>query len=309
MKALVKNGNTVAALSCPRPEPEEYEVLINVNLAGLCRTDVYAAQGKLQIKDPLVLGHELAGTIAAVGKSVDLTLGSRVTVNPILRCGKCNRCKLGETCSNTGFIGLDRDGGFAEYVKVPAYTVMPLPEQITFMQAAYTEPVAASLAVLNAGILPTQSGAIFGKNRFSQLMQLILDVTGYPRLPVYDLNSADDLRDLDQLEGTFDYVIETYASSAVLTEMVKAVKPGGKVILKSRQYLPVEFKLIDVLKKEPVIHVCNYGSFEQALDLLSTGKLDISGLVDDIYKLDDFEKVFDAAQCNETLKQFFDPQL
>jgi L-iditol 2-dehydrogenase len=102
-------------------------------------------------------------------------------------------------------------------------------------------------------------------------------------------------------------VIETFASSAVLKAMVAAIKPGGKMILKSRQYEPVAFKLIDVLKKEPVMHVVNYGSFDDALDLLSSGKLNVDGLVDDVYALESFEQVFERASSSESLKPFFDP--
>lgn len=308
MKALLKNGKSVSVAKSAKPVATDSQVVIQVGLAGLCRTDIYAAQGKLKVRDPLILGHELAGTVDTVGSAVEgLKNGQRVTVNPILRCNSCNRCRLGESCCDTGFVGLDLDGGFAEYIAVPAYTVLPLADDVSFLHAAYTEPVAASLAVLKSGITPSEQGAIFGKNRFSELMQLILDLYGFGKLPVYDLASADDMRELKGLSGSFDYVIETFASSAVLKSMVAAIKPGGKMILKSRQYEPVAFKLIDVLKKEPVMHVVNYGSFDDALELLSSGKLNIDGLVDDVYALESFEQVFERASSSESLKPFFDP--
>lgn len=309
MKAIVKEKQTVSVKSRPAPSLRHaQDVLVRVELAGLCRTDVYAAENKLKVIDPLILGHELAGTIEATGSEVEgLKAGMRVTVNPVLRCLKCHRCASGLSCASSGFVGLDQDGGFAELVSLPAYSIMPLPEGISYLQAAYTEPVAASLAVLKAGITPQQKGAILGRNRFSELMQLILDKYNFPTLPVFDLSDDSDKKELSASDSTFDYVIETYASTEVIKAMVKAIKPGGIMILKSRQFEPVEFRLVDVLKKEPVVHVVNYGSFDDALHLLATGKLNIDNLIDDIYPLDDFQKVFARAHSTETLKSFFDP--
>lgn len=309
MKAIVKEKQAVSVKNRPVPSLRHaQDVLVRVELAGLCRTDVYAAENKLKVIDPLILGHELAGTIEATGSEVEgLKTGMRVTVNPVLRCLKCHRCASGLSCANTGFVGLDHDGGFAELVSLPAYSIMPMPEGISYLQAAYTEPVAASLAVLKAGITPQQKGAILGRNRFSELMQLILDIYDFPTLPVFDLSQERDKKELSASDSTFDYVIETYASTDVIKAMVKAIKPGGTMILKSRQFEPVEFRLVDVLKKEPVVHVVNYGSFDDALDLLATGKLKIDHLIDDIYALDDFPKVFARAHSTETLKSFFDP--
>lgn len=311
MKALVKNRNSVQVINTAAPQIErEDDVLLQVAMAGLCRTDIYAATGKLKVKDPLVLGHELAGIVAAVGPQVEgIKPGMRVTINPVLRCRRCHRCRHGLSCTNSGFVGLDADGGFAEQAIVPAYAVMPLDDNLSFLHGAYCEPVAASLAVLKSGIEPGQQGAIIGKNRFSELLQLILNAYNFPSLPVFDLNDKGDKAELAGFESQFDYVIETYASSAVLAAMSKAVKPGGTMVLKSRQHEPLEFRLIDFLKKEPVMHVVNYGNFEEALDLLISGRVKIDNLIDDIYALSDFEKVFERATDSAAKKPFFDPTL
>ncbi len=311
MKALVKNRNSVQVVNTAAPKiTREDDVLLQVALAGLCRTDIYAATGKLKVKDPLVLGHELAGVVEAVGPSVEgIKPGMRVTIDPVLRCRQCHRCKHDLSCTNTGFVGLDADGGFAEQAVVPAYAVLPLDDSLSFLHAAYCEPVAASLAVLKSGIAPAQKGAIIGKNRFSELLQLILDAYGFPTLPVFDLNDANHKAELAALESQLDYVIETYASSAVLAAMSKAIKPGGTMVLKSRQYEPLQFRLIDFLKKEPVMHVVNYGDFPEALSLLVSGRIKIDNLIDDVYALSNFEKVFERAQDSEAKKPFFDPSL
>ena len=91
--------------------------------------------------------------------------------------------------------------------------------------------------------------------------------------------------------------------------MCRAIKPGGKLILKSRQHEPLQFKLAEFLKREPVIYVLNYGDFNEALELLSSGKLRIDNLVEGLYPLKDFEAVFEKAGFAEARKLFFDLSL
>lgn len=306
MKALLKEGSRVSVQLLPRPQlTDSRSAVVRVTMAGLCRTDLYAAEGKIKVCDPLVLGHEFSGVIEELGSEVDgLKTGQRVTVNPILPCLKCRYCLGGNSsiCQNTTFLGVDRCGCFAEFVTVPASAVLPLPEGISDLAAAYTEPVAASLAVLKANLNPEERGLIYGNNRFAHLLQQILNVKSLTNLTIYDPQTDGTLD-----EGAFDYVIETIMTADSLSNIVRAVRPGGKIIFKSRQYEPVALKMTELLKKEPVIHVCNYGSFEEAIELLSTGKLDVESLVDGIYELEDFSKVLHAAKQKESLKPFFAP--
>lgn len=306
MKALLKEGNNVSVQLLQRPElTDAHSVIIRVAVAGLCRTDLYAAEGKIKVCDPLVLGHEFSGVIEEVGSEVDsLRAGQRVTVNPILPCRQCQYCRKGNAslCQNTTFLGVDRCGCFAEFICVPASAVLILPEGISNLAAAYTEPVAASLAVLKANLRPQERGLIYGSNRFSQLLKQIMNVKSLTNITIYD-PETDGLIE----EGSFDYVVETIMTAESLSHMVRAIRPGGKIVLKSRQYEPVALRMTDLLKKEPVMHVCNYGSFEDAIELLATGKIDIETLVDGIYDLEDFPKVLRAAKQRESLKPFFAP--
>jgi L-iditol 2-dehydrogenase len=306
MKALLKEGSRVSVQLMARPElTDQRSVIVRVTMAGLCRTDLYAAEGKIKVCDPLVLGHEFSGVIEELGSEVNsLRAGQRVTVNPILPCLKCKYCLSSNTsvCQNTTFLGVDRCGCFAEFVCVPASAVLPLPDSISDLAAAYTEPVAASLAVLKANLGPSEKGLIYGNNRFAHLLKQILNVKSLNNISIYDPAADGPLE-----EGCFDYVIETIMTSDSLTSMVRAVRPGGKIVLKSRQYEPVALKMTELLKKEPVMHVCNYGSFEEALELLATGKIDVESLVDGIYELEDFQKVLHAAKQKESLKPFFAP--
>jgi L-iditol 2-dehydrogenase len=303
MKALVREAGQVSVQLMPRPKVDADSVLIRVTLAGLCRTDLYAAEGRMKVCDPLVLGHEFSGVIEDVGSEVDaLKCGQRVTVNPLLPCRDCRYCLSGaaDSCQKTTFLGVDRTGCFAQYICVPASAVFPLTDGVGDLAAAYAEPVAASLAVLKAGISARDNVLIYGKNRFSQLLEKILSVHGISNVTIYDGGGAVE-------PDSFDCVVETMMQGETISELAKAVRPGGKIVLKSRQFDPVPLRMTDLLKKEPVMHVVNYGSFEEALELLTQGKIVVEDLVDGIYKLEDFRHVMAAARNKEALKPFFAP--
>jgi L-iditol 2-dehydrogenase len=292
MHAIIKEGSTLSAKSVAVPQLLNVgDVLVQVILAGLCRTDLYAAEGKLRTPDSLILGHEFSGIVSQSYAS-DFYPGDRVCVNPLLSCGSCNHCQRGchGACSEAEFIGIDRDGCFAGYIVVPAASLYKLPDHMPFLDAAYAEPVAASLAVFKANITKNEKGVIFGANRFSQLMHSIMRLSGFTNVDLYD-----PIKDKGQLDdSSYDYVIETSINTELFSELVAKVRPGGKIILKSRQ-------------KEPVLHVVNYGSFDDAMTLLASGKLDITSLVDGVYGLENFATVFAKSKASESLKPFFAP--
>lgn len=306
MKALVKDGATVAVETCAAPEiGRDDDVLVRVELAGLCRTDMYVAEGRIGAARRLILGHEFSGTVCDAGNDAsDLKVGDRVTVNPLFACGECEQCKSGRemTCQHSKFLGVDRDGCFAGYSVVPLSSVYALPSDVSFAQAAYAEPVAASLAVLKTGIRPEERGLILGQNRFSQLMHRILAVKNFNCITVCGTADAGELP-----ADSFDFVIETMVSSDTLEKMIRVVKPQGKIILKSRSYEPVTLKLREAIQKEPVIHIVNYGSFDDALSLLSSGSIAVEDLMDGTYKLESFREVLARARSTEALKPFFSP--
>ncbi|CBN58160.1 MULTISPECIES: zinc-dependent alcohol dehydrogenase [Kamptonema] len=304
MKALLKKNGKVSLESIPKPKSySDNDVLIEVKTAGLCRTDIYVAEGKVKSIDPLILGHEFAGIIQEIGKNVsNLRSGNRVTVNPQIPCSKCHICTSGKTayCQNTSFLGIHLQGAFAEYATVPASAVHLLPENVDFKMGAYTEPIAASLAVLKANIAPHETGLIYGDNRISQLTHKILKAYGFEDVTIYDAASDRELK-----PDYYDFIIETLVTSEALNAMLQALRPGGKIILKSRQHQPVALNVNQILKKEPIFHAVNYGSFEEALYLMASGQIDLDDILGEEFELEDFETVFSAAKQGESRKLFF----
>jgi L-iditol 2-dehydrogenase len=304
MKALLKKGGQVSLESIPQPQLNSDDgVLIRVKTAGLCRTDIYVAEGKIQSIEPLILGHEFAGIVREVGKNVrNLRSGNRVTVNPQIPCGKCHICIGGNTanCQNTSFLGIHHQGAFAEYAIVPASAVHLLPENLDFKAGAYTEPTAASLAVLKANIKRHEIGLIYGDNRISQLTLKILKAYGFEDVTIYDAASHEELK-----PDYYDFIIETLVTTEALNAMLQALRPGGKIIFKSRQHQPVALNISQILKKEPIFHAVNYGSFEESLDLMASGQIDLSDIFGEEFELEDFETAFSAAKQGESRKIFF----
>jgi L-iditol 2-dehydrogenase len=156
MKAAVFYGpNELKLEEVNKPEIDQYEVLVRVKASAVCGTDVRIYEGKKTkgVRTPSIIGHELVGTIEAVGAEVkDFFVGDRVGVMPVIPCGKCYYCLNGRenVCANRTAIGYEYDGGFAEYVRIPrtalnAGNLVKIPDHISFEQAVVTEPLACCL--------------------------------------------------------------------------------------------------------------------------------------------------------------------
>jgi D-arabinose 1-dehydrogenase-like Zn-dependent alcohol dehydrogenase len=172
MKAIVLREYEVPMLPEERSlsDPVGSEVLLRVRAAGVCGTDLKLFRGKNpRLKLPLVLGHEFAGEVVALGPDVrQRQLGDRVVVYMYMNCGQCEPCLTGHEnlCSSRrGFFGFDRDGGFAEYVLVPEANLVPVPQAVSFEEAAILgDAVATSWHAVRtqADLKPAQTLLVMG---------------------------------------------------------------------------------------------------------------------------------------------------
>lgn len=293
MKALVKNNGHVRVEDIPVPEVASgTDVIIRVAVAGLCRTDIEVAAGRIPTKDPLVLGHEFSGIVERTGgETENLHQGDRVAVLPFLK-------NAGQAFAEAQMLGMHADGAFAEFIRVPASCVYRMPDNMSFLAGAYMEPVAASMAVLQAAIAPQQKGLIFGDNRISRLTERVLLASGFTDISVCGKNEILP-------ENTYDFIIETTATTDTMKEMIKAVKPGGRLVLKSRQHVPVSISIHDLVMKDIRLESVSYGDFQAGIDLAAHGHLILDDLFGDVRPLDDYAEVFATAQRGETKKLFF----
>jgi threonine dehydrogenase-like Zn-dependent dehydrogenase len=149
MKAIVKynKGDSFTELrEVTRPVIDSEEVLIEVKAAGICGTDIHIIHDEFKYSAPVTMGHEFSGEIVEVGEKVkEWKVGERVVSEPHTgACRVCRLCRTGnpQICSKKRPIGSGTDGAFAEYVKVPSWLLHRIPEEVSFEEAALTEPVA-----------------------------------------------------------------------------------------------------------------------------------------------------------------------
>ena len=308
--ALVCNAGKLQLTQTPLRPLDPGEILIDVTALGLCRTDLYAINGEIETAtNCFIPGHEFAGIVAKTSSEMyasknEFEIGDRVVVNPVISCGACIDCESDKShlCSQAQFMGVDLDGACCGQVIVSAANVFPIPAHLSCAEAAFAEPVAATLAILNANISPKQSGLIVGESRISILAQRVLSACGFANISILSLQKARTLS-----PSQFDFVIETDATTEVIAEMARLVRPRGTLILKSRQHRPLEIQLLNFIRKEPTISAVNYGPFPLAVQLLAEGKVKVDDLIGQNFPLSEFELAFKAASAYESKKIFLIP--
>ena len=300
MKALIKDGAEVRLREIDPPVLQQAnQVRIRVAAAGLCRTDLYVAEGLLPSSGRLVLGHEFAGTVAEVGSEVSgLSLHQRVAVFPWMGCGKCRWCEGGHqtACPQRRMLGVHQDGAFAEEIVVPVGLVYSLPDSTSFRAAAYAEPVAASLAILRAGLNPHSRGLVYGRNRIAELTYRLMVLHGFSRVEL--------LKDQKE-ECSFDYIVETVTQPEEVARMLRLLRPGGTLVVKSRHPRPLQLDLQQLVPKEIRLAAVNYGDFQQSLDLLRNPQFHYEDLLGVGHPLEDWRLLFEEARRDESTKSFF----
>jgi len=307
MPALIRHQDRVGLMEIDVPTPGEADVLIRILFAGICRTDLYVADGLIPVSRPTTLGHEFSGVVIRAPAGCELARGDLVTAIPQVPCGACPSCHGAAvwldtpTCLRSRMLGIQRDGIFAGYVAMPAGNVVRVPSSMRPQVAAYTEPVAAAMAVLKAPIEAAERGLIVGENRIAELTRRVLVAHGFERV---DLVAAAD-SPATTLHGRYDFAVEASATRDTLRACVDAVKPRGCVVLKSRPAESVPLAVAACVAKELNLVAVNYGSFRAAIDAMATGKLQVDDLFEEAVPLDDYASAFARARRIESKKSFF----
>ena len=145
--ALLMSLNNFEIRDIEKPIPKENEVLVKVKAAGICGSDIHKMQSGWKYDLPMVMGHEFAGEVEAIGPTVgNIAVGDRVAIAPLLPCNDCVYCKSGkyQLCENYQMIGSHRYGGFEEYCIVPEPNVINIGRKISYEEAAMIEPLAVA---------------------------------------------------------------------------------------------------------------------------------------------------------------------
>ena len=308
MQAAYYEGNeTIRIGDCVPLKPGAGQVQIRVAYCGICGTDLHVFHGKMdrRVHMPQVLGHEMSGTIAAVGAGVDgFATGDRVTVRPLDPCGACPACRAGHShiCQNLKFIGIDAPGALQGLWTVPAHTLHRLPDNLTLAEGALIEPLAVAchdvrLAEVHAGeFVVVQGGGPIGTlvalvARTKGARVVLSEVNPYRLslarefgLDVVNPRSTDMVEFVTEQTGGAgaDVVFEVSGSAAGAELMTKLPRTRGRIVVVAIfpeppavdlfRFFWRELRLIGARVYEPV-------DFENAIHLASSRALPLDRIV------------------------------
>ena len=246
MKALVyTKPNELVYRDEPDPAPGEGQVLIKVEASGICGSDMHAYHGHDPRRvPPLILGHEVAGTVAS-GKSK----GERVAINPLMTCGICAYCESGRTnlCTARELIGMRVSGAYCEYVSIAERNLVPIPDSLDLVTASLAEPAACSLHALNkarmhsARPLSELRAMVIGGGAIGMLSALLLTSYGCRHVTVAETNGLrretvarsvgcvvyDPSSDPALPGNSYGLVIDTVGRGVTRALGSQVVTPGG----------------------------------------------------------------------------------
>ncbi len=300
------------------------EALIRVNRCGICGTDIHIFHGRYAAENlPMVPGHEFAGTVEAIGSNVDhLTEGQKVVVDINIGCGHCYWCRRNEilNCPEMQQVGITRDGGFAEFVAVPARLVIPAPNEAADEVLALTEPVACVVrAARKADIRFGQSVVILGAGPIGNLHVQMMRLVGAAPIIVAEVSTEraamareagadvvvtdpDTLKDtvLELTDGRgADIVIESVGVSKLYQDAFALIRKGGHVaafgLTGPGETVPLD--ILDTILRENSVKGSVAGMGEDmhdALTLLWHGRFDLTRFTGATYPIEDIQSAFDS---------------
>jgi 2-desacetyl-2-hydroxyethyl bacteriochlorophyllide A dehydrogenase len=310
------------------------EVIVQVAQVGICGTDLHIYRGEYPSDFPLIAGHEFAGKVVEVGKSVaQLRRGERVAVDPNLSCGQCYFCRQQEAnhCLDWQGIGITRPGAFAEYVAVPARACYPIPDLLTDAQAAFVEPLSCVIhALKRLRVWPGDEVLIFGAGPMGLLLVQALHHSGASQLVVVEKDAsrrslARDmgatavldpspvrLESLGQLvPHGFAVVIDATGVPAVIEQALRFLKPRGQYLQfgVAPQGETIQWSPYEIFRNDWTIigsfALCY--TFQAAIAWLATRVVDVTPLVSHTLPLAAFPGAFQDFADGHTLKVHLRP--
>ena len=333
MRAVIIDAPGIIRVdNVPDPTPRPDEVLVRVGACGICGTDLHIIDGDSPLaRYPITPGHEFAGEVVAVGSDVaqrygkeNITVGSRIAVEPNLYCGYCDSCRTGHEnlCLNYAALGVTTNGAVAQYVTVPIAKAYALPDNISLREAALIEPV--SCAVHGMHSLNPRSGDTFlivGAGTMGLLLLQLAVRGGASRVAMVDVN-AQRLALAEQLGATrtysdikqalkdeplgFNCVIDATGVAPVIENAFMAVKRGGKLLIfgVASNEARISLSPFRIYNDEITIigSMAVLFSFQAALDLISSGVINTEAMLTKALPLQDFLEALDMVRYGKGVK-------
>jgi len=325
----------------PIPKISHGEALIKVKASGICNSDIPRVKSSGAYSYPIVLGHEFCGVVekrAAGEDHGDFKTGSRVAVFPLIPCKKCSYCEIGEfaQCDNYSYLGSRTNGGFSEYVKVPVWNLLRIPDNVEFEDAALTEPVSVGLhAIRRYGVDIGDKIVVYGAGTIGLalvawaklhgagkvvLVDIIKEKLEYAKnlygfVEVINSKETDPVKELKNRSNNlgFDLAIESAGSSITFEQCIRSVRKFGKVVFMGNIHTDVvlpQATVSGILRNQIFMTGTWNSSFaalpknewKTTLDFVSSGQLNVKKLISHRFKLKDCNKAFDTMHAR---KEFF----
>lgn len=329
MKVAVMTGiKKMGYVDRPVPTPKPDEVLVKLEYIGICGSDMHyyetGAIGDYVVKPLFVLGHEPGGVVVEVGSDVShLKVGDRVTLEPGKTCGHCEFCKTGRynLCPDVIFFATPPvDGVFQEYVAHEADLCFKLPDNVSTLEGALIEPLAVGFHAANQGNAHAgQTAVVMGAGCIGLVSMMALKAEGVSKVYVVDimqkrLDKAMELgadgvingKDEDAVEAVMkltngagcDLAIETAGTEFTTRQCIHMTKKGSNIVLvgyskTGEMNLPMSLVLDKELTFKTVFRYRNI--YPMAIEAVASGKVNLKGIVTDIFDFDDIQKAMDKS--------------
>jgi len=344
MKALLLSEYLHLELAdLPQPTPGDHDVLLRVAACGVCGSDVHGYDGSSGRRiPPIVMGHEAAGAVAALGSAVTgFRVGDRVTFDSTVFCGACHFCRQGQInlCDRREVVGVScaefrRPGAFAEFVTVPAHILYRLPEVLSFPEAAMLEAVSVALhAVSLADVQPGSTALVLGAGMIGLLLLQAARVAGCARILLADLDDTrlhlgaelgadhvintahtdlvQEIAHLTAYRGV-DLVFEAVGRAETVAVAVDCVRKGGAVILVGNIAAQVPIPLQKIVTRQIRLQgsCASAGEYPEAIALVAGGQIQVKPLISAVAPLRDGPDWFRRLHSREPnlMKVVLDPR-
>lgn len=313
----------------PDPEYGPDDVLVKVSGCGLCRTDLHYLKGLPTFKKaPIILGHEISGTIAETGANVKgFEKGNSVLIPPVFACGECAFCRTGRgtICTNQVMIGNHRDGGFAEYVSAPASDIFHLPPEIPLVEGSIISDAISTPyhAVVNrAGIKPGETAVVYGCGGVGLNTVQMATVAGAnviavdivpeklelaKKLGAVEVMNASEHEDIAKAVrkasgGGVDVAFEVIGNPDTIQKAYDSTRWGGSLIVVGYTHKDITINAGRLMFREIEVKGslgCGLQDYPKIINMVKYGKIKVKELVTHKFSLDRINEGFELLKKGE----------
>jgi len=321
---LMKEKGLLEVERISNPRPLSKEALVKVGRAGICGSDLVTLASGRPKELPRILGHEFAGTLHELGGNTSYPFkpGDRVVAEPISGCGKCRSCRNGQynVCNKRVILGVEVDGVFAQYVRVPLENLLKIPDEVSFEEAALVQPVAVAVhAFRRTAFQGGCTAAVLGAGPIGALLCLLARASGGTTVVVSEPNPfrrelmknlgfpaidpiAEDLvavafSHLNRGDEGFDVVFDAAGSTNSIQQATEMTRVRGQVMMVATYHGNPKLGIMSARKREVDLlttraHI--FDDFRASLNLISSRQLDVRPLITNKIGLDEVPDAFDA---------------